>query len=66
MTLDPVSVAVGVVATYAFSALMFVVMCVVELRQAKKERERTVDNVLAEVGVACIEQPTDHTDVRVN
>ncbi|KKM99353.1 hypothetical protein LCGC14_1148790 [marine sediment metagenome] len=63
MTLDPVSVAVGIVGTYAFSALLFVALCVVESRQAKKERERALDQVLAEVGIACIERPTD---MRVN
>ncbi|KKM67457.1 hypothetical protein LCGC14_1470910 [marine sediment metagenome] len=57
MTLDPVSVAVGVVATYAFSALLLVALCVVESRQAKKERERELDRLLAEVGIACIERP---------
>ncbi|KKL51552.1 hypothetical protein LCGC14_2294370 [marine sediment metagenome] len=57
MTLDPVSVAVGVVATYAFSALLLVALCVVESRQAKKERDRELDRLLANVGVACIERP---------
>ena len=63
MTLDPVSVAVGVVATYAFSALLFVVMCVMESRKAKRVRDEALDELLAKVGVACIERPTN---VRAN
>ena len=59
MTLDPVSVAVGVIATYAFSALLFVVMCVMESRQTKKERDRALDEVIADVAIRCIEHPTE-------
>ncbi len=63
MTLDPVSVAVGIVAAYVFSTLLFVVMCVVESRRAKKEQGLALDRSLAKVGVVCIEQPMN---VRVN
>ena len=63
MTLDPVSFALGIVATYAFSTLLFVVLCVVESRQAKKQRDDAADKLLAEVGIACIERPTN---VRTN
>ena len=63
MALDPVSVAVGIVAAYGFGAVLFVGLCVAESRQAKKERERELDRLLAQVGVACIEQPMN---VRVN
>ena len=63
MALDPVSVAVGIVAAYAFSAVLLIVMCVVESRQAKKERDEAVDRLVAKVAVACIEQPMN---VRVN
>ena len=59
MALDPVSIALCVVATYAFSAVLFVVLCVVESRPAKKERERALDQSLVEVGIACIERPTN-------
>ncbi len=63
MTLDPVAVAVGIVATYAFSALLLVALCVAESRQAKKERDEAVDRLVANVGIACIEHPID---VRTN
>ncbi len=59
MTLDPVSVAVVVVATYAFPALLLVALCVVESRQAKKERDRELERLLAEVGIASLERPTN-------
>ena len=59
MILDPVSFALGIVATYAFSAALFVVLCVVESRQAKKQRDDAVDKLLADVGIACLEQPTN-------
>ena len=63
MALDPVSVALGVVATYAFSGLLLAATCVAESRQAKKERNRDVDELLADVAVRCIEHPID---ARVN
>ena len=63
MTLDPVSVAVGILAAYAFSGALLAVMCVAESRQAKKERDRDVDELLADVALRCIEHPTD---ARVN
>ncbi len=63
MTLDPVSLALGFVAAYVFSGVALVVMYVVDWRQAKKQRDDALDNLLAEVGIACIEQPTN---VRTN
>ncbi len=63
MTLDPVSIALGVVATYAFSGLLLAATCVAESRPAKKERERVVDRRVADVAVRCIEHPID---ARVN
>ena len=60
MTLDPVSVAVGVLATYAFSAVLGGVLCFAELRQAKrKERDEAVDQLIARVALRCIGRPTD-------
>ena len=59
MTLDPFSLALGFVSAYVISALLLVALCVVESRQAKKERDRELDRLLAEVGVACIERPTN-------
>ena len=59
MTVDPASFALGIVATYAFSTALVVVLCVLESRQAKKQRDRDLDNLLADVGVACIERPTN-------
>ena len=63
MTLDPVSIALGFVSAYVFSTALVVVLCVVESRQAKKQRDDAVDQLLAEVGIACIERPTN---VRTN
>lgn len=63
MTLDPVSIAVGIVAAYGFSAVLLVGLCVAESRQAKKERERELDKVIAGVAVRCIERPMN---VRMN
>ncbi|KKN39158.1 hypothetical protein LCGC14_0746280 [marine sediment metagenome] len=63
MTLDPFSLALGFVAAYVISTVMFIVLCVMDLRQAKKERDRELDRLLAEVGVACIERPIN---VRTN
>ncbi len=57
MTLDPVSVAVGIVATYAVSLLLLLALRIAESRQAKKELDRELDRLLAEVGIACIERP---------
>ena len=59
MTLDPVSVAVGVLATYAFSAVLGGVLCFAELRRARKERNEAVDQMMARVAVRCIERPTE-------
>ena len=63
MTLDPVSVAVGILATYAFSAALVAVMCIAESRQARKkldeEVDEAVDQLIARVAVRCIERPTD-------
>jgi len=59
MTLDPFSLALGFVAAYVTSTVMFIVLCIAESRQAKKERERELDRLLAEVGIACIERPTN-------
>ena len=63
MALDPVSVAVGIVATFVFSALIVAGELYVELRQAKKQRDDAADKLLAEVGIACLERPTS---VRTN
>ena len=63
MTLDPVSVAVGILATYAFSSALVAVMCIAESRAARKERDEAVDDLMAKVAVRCIDRPTD---VRVN
>ena len=62
MSLDPVSVALGFVAAYVLSGVAFVALCMAELRQekkAKKERDRALDRLIAEVGIACIERPTN-------
>ena len=54
-----ISFALGIVAAYAFSALAFVALCVAESRQAKKERDRELDRLIADVAVRCIEHPTN-------
>ena len=56
MTFDPVSFALGVVAAYVFSCVLFIVICIAELR---KERHEAVDQLLARVAVRCAERPTD-------
>ena len=63
MNLDPLSVALGILATYAFSAALVAVMCIAESRQARKkldeEVDEAVDQLLARVAVRCIERPTN-------
>ena len=63
MTLDPVSVALGFVAAYVFSCVAFIALCVVESREGKKRQGRALDQALANVAVASLEQPTN---VRTN
>ncbi len=63
MTLDPFSFVVGIVACLVFCGVLGAVLEFADWRQAKKERDEALDRLLAEVGVACIEQPTN---VRVN
>lgn len=63
MTIDPVSFALGAVSVYAFSTVLFIALCVAESREERKQRERALDQLLAEVGVACLERPTN---VRTN
>ena len=62
MTLDPVSVAVGIVGTYALSGLVIAALCKA-VRPARKEQGEAVDQLMARVAVRCIEQPTN---ARVN
>ena len=59
MTLDPVSVAVGILATYAFSAVLGGVLCFAELCRERKERNEAVDQMMARVALRCIERPTN-------
>ena len=67
MTLDPLSVAVGIVATHAFSAMLFGVLVFVDQRRARKERDRALDKLLADVAIKCVESRVETpTDVRVN
>ena len=63
MTFDPVSFALGVVAAYVFSTVLFVAICIAELRKERKERGKALDDMMARVAVRCIERPTN---VRVN
>ena len=67
MTLDPVSVAVGILGTYAFStalvALLVFHFAMRRARKARKERDEALGDMMARVAVRCIERPTD---VRTN
>ena len=63
MTLDPVSVAVGILATFAFSSLVAAVVCIPKARRLRKElawdQERALDKLLAEVAIRAIQIPTN-------
>ena len=59
MTLDPLSVAVGIVATYVFSVVLVGVMCALESRASRKEQDCALDKLLADVAIRCIERPTN-------
>ena len=63
MTLDPVSVAVGVLATFTFSSLVVAVLCIPNARRLRKQpvldQEREVDKLLADVAIRCMEIPTN-------
>ena len=63
MTLDPFSVVVGIVATFVFSGVLGAALELADWRQAKKARDDALDRLLADVGIACIERPTN---VRAN
>jgi hypothetical protein len=70
MTLDPRSFSLGFLAAYAFSVAFFAVLLGVTCglswwkeRKERRERDRALDELLAKVGVACIEHPTN---VRMN
>ena len=65
--LHPPSFALGFIAAYALSIAFFAVLVGVTYAlswwKERKERAETLDQLLAEVGVACIERPTN---VRTN
>ena len=63
MSLDPVSVAVGILAAYAFSAALVAVLIFFARRAADKQRDEAVEQLIVRVAVRCIERPTD---ARVN
>ena len=63
MTLDPFSLALGFVSAYVISTVMFIMLCVMDLREAKKQRDRTLDKLLTDVAISCLEHPTN---VRTN
>ena len=63
MTFDPVSFALGVVATYAFSiallaSLVGVTYALVWWKE-RTERKEAVDQLMARVALRCIERPAN-------
>ena len=67
MTLHPASFALGFIAAYLFSLLVLGLALWGSLRQEKKQRDDALDELLTNVGIACVETPTDvPTNVRVN
>ena len=64
MTLHLPSILLGVLLTYAFSVVLVGVLVFVNNRvRARKERDRALDKLLADVAIKCVETPAD---VRVN
>lgn len=59
MTIDIPSFVVGLMFTWALSCVVIGVMVAIDWWQEKKKRERALDQLLAEVGIACIERPTN-------
>ncbi len=59
MTIHIPSLILGSILTYALSAALLILMCVFDRRREKKVRNRELDQLLTEVGIACIERPTD-------
>lgn len=59
MTIHIPSLVLGCVLSYVLAAVLLILICAFAWRQEKKERERALDQLLAEVGIACIERPTD-------
>lgn len=62
-TLHLPSLVLGFLSVFTASGIFVGVMCAIGLRRAVKERERALDQVLAEVAIRCIERPTN---VKVN
>lgn len=63
MTIHIQSLILGCVLSYVLAAVLLILICAFEWRREKKERQRALDQLLAEVGIACLERPTD---VRTN
>ncbi len=63
MTLHPGSFALGFIAAYLFSLVVVSLALWGESRHAKKQRDDALEKLLVEVGIACIERPTN---VRTN
>ncbi len=63
MTLHPPSFAFGFIAAYAFSVAFFAVLvgvtCGLSWWKERKERAETLDELLADVAIRCIERPTN-------
>ena len=61
------SFALGFIAAYALSIAFFAVLvgvtCALSWRKEQKERDRALDELIADVAIRCIEHPTD---ARVN
>ncbi len=61
--LHPPSFVLGFFAAYAFSVAFFAVLVGVTYAlsrwKERKERAQTLDQLIAGVGIACIERPTD-------
>ena len=63
MTLDPFSFVAGIMACLLFCGLLGAALEFADWRNAKNARDEALGRLLAEAGVACIEQPMN---VRVN
>ena len=63
MAFDPVSFALGILATYAFStalvAMLFFHFAMRRARKARKELDEALGDMMARVAVRCAERPTD-------
>ena len=59
MTIHLPSLFLGLVIPYVIPVLLISMIVMIGRRRAKKERDRELDRLLAEVAIACIERPSD-------